>query len=107
MTVEERWPPDTAERVVVVASLKEGAREDALRLIAAGPPFEPAVHGFERHAVFVSASEVVFLFEGAAVGRRLAELVDDMVTSAFFNGWAPLLAGTPQLAHEFYFWKAV
>jgi hypothetical protein len=106
MTVKEQWPPDTAERVAVVAGLKEGAREEAMQLIAAGPPFDPAAHGFERHAVYLSASEVVFLFEGASAGRRLAGLVDDMETSAFFGAWAPLLEGTPRLAHEFYFWKA-
>jgi hypothetical protein len=106
MTATEQWPPDTAERVVVVARLKEGARDQAAELIAAGPPFEPEALGFERHAVYLSAREIVFLFEGPSAAHRLASMVDDMVTSASFSAWAPILEGTPTLAHEFYFWRA-
>jgi hypothetical protein len=92
--------------MVVVARLKEGARDKVTELIAAGPPFDPATLGFERHAVYLSAEEVVFLFEGQSVGRRLAEVVDDMVASASFSAWAPFLEGTPRIAHEHYFWEA-
>jgi hypothetical protein len=106
MTATQQWPPDTAPRVVVVARLKDGARDQAAELIAAGPPFEPEALGFERHAVYLSAGEVVFLFEGPTAARRLANIVDDMVTSASFSAWARILDGTPTLAHEFYFWQA-
>ena len=110
MTVSDewpaQWPPQTADRVVVVARLREGARDQATELIAAGPPFEPGALGFERHAVFLSSEEVIFLFEGPSAARRLADTIDDMVTSASFSAWARLLDGTPRIAHEHYFWKA-
>jgi hypothetical protein len=106
MTVNEQWPPEAAERVVVVARLKEGARDRAAELVAGGPPFDPEALGFERHAVYLSAGEAVFLFEGSSAARRLADVLDDMVTSAAFSAWAPLLEGTPRLGHEFYFWTA-
>lgn len=105
MTQDEQWPAETAERVAVVARLKEGSRDQAAGLISAGPPFDPDALGFERHTVYLSATEVFFLFEGAEAGRRLANVVDDMVTSASFSAWAPLLEGTPRLAHEVYFWQ--
>jgi hypothetical protein len=105
MTVSEHLPPEEAQRVVIVAPLKEGNRDRAAEMIAAGPPFDPEALGFERHAVYLSANEAVFVFEGSAAGRRLAEMVDDMVTSASFSAWAPLLAGTPRLAHEHYLWQ--
>ena len=38
--------------------------------------------------------------------RRSRARVDDMVVSASFSAWAPLLEGTPQLAHELYHWEA-
>jgi hypothetical protein len=101
-----QWPPPTADRVVVVAQLRQGARDQVSELIAAGPPFEPGALGFERHAVFLSSEEVVFLFEGSSAARRLADMVDDMVTSASFGAWARLLKGTPRIAHEHYFWKS-
>jgi hypothetical protein len=106
MTTTDQWPPDTAARVVVVARLKEGARDQAAELIAAGPPFELETLGFERHAVYLSAQEVIFFFEGTSAARRLANMVDDMVTAASFSAWARILEGTPTLAHEFYFWQA-
>jgi hypothetical protein len=106
MTTTEQWPPDTAARIVVVARLKEGSHDQAAELIAAGPPFDPEALGFERHAVYLSAREVVFFFEGPSAARQLANMVDDMVTSASFSAWARILDGTPTLAHEFYFWQA-
>lgn len=110
MTVSDQWPTqwpaETVGRVVVVARLKRGARDQAAELIAAGPPFEPGALGFERHAVYLSPEEVVFLFEGQSAARRLADMIDDMVTSASFSAWARLLRGTPRIAHEHYFWKA-
>ncbi len=101
----ERWPDESGERVVVVARLKDGSHERAVELIAAGPPFDPEEHGFVRHAVYLSSGDVVFLFEGPEAGRRVSDLVNDQVTSAFFTQWAPLLDRSPQLAHESYFWS--
>jgi hypothetical protein len=102
----KHWPPETADRVVVVAQLKHGARDKAQELIRVGPPFEPRELGFERHGVYLSSDEVVFLFEGPSAGRRLANMIDGMVTSASFSAWAPLLKGTPRIAHEHFFWTA-
>jgi hypothetical protein len=98
-----QWPRQTADRVVLVAPLRRGARDQAMELIAAGPPFEPGALGFERHAVYLSSEEVVFHFEGRSAARQLADMIDDMVTSASFSAWARLLKGTPRIAHEHYF----
>jgi hypothetical protein len=106
MTVTEQWPPATAERVVVVVGLKQGTRDQAAELLKAGPPFDPAAIGFRRHSVYLSAAEAVFCFEGPAAGRRLVDVVDDLGTSPSFSSWAPILRGTPRLAHEYYFWTA-
>ena len=100
-----QWPAETAPRVVVVARLKRGAHDQAKELIASGPPFEPGELGFERHGVYLSSEEVVFLFEGPSAARRLADMINDMVTSAPFGAWAPLIKGTPRIAHEHYFWS--
>ena len=100
------WPPENANRVVVIAQLKHGARDQAADLIAAGPPFEPSGLGFERHGVYLSSEEVVFVFEGPSAARHLADMINTMVTSASFSAWAPLIKGTPRIAHEHYFWKS-
>ena len=46
MTQDEKWPAETAERVVVIARLKQGGRDRAAELISAGPPFDPDALGF-------------------------------------------------------------
>jgi hypothetical protein len=92
------------ERLMIVARLASGANADAERLIANGPPFDPEELGFHRHFVFLTATEVVFLFEGPAVEWVVDDLVNDPVTSAAFSAWRPLLDGPPRLAHEKFGW---
>ena len=94
-----------SERVAVVAQLKKGSAEGARELIEVGPPFDPQTMGFDRHSVYLSQNDVVFVFEGENAARKLASVVDNMVVSASFSSWAPLLEGTPQLAHELYHWS--
>ena len=52
------------QRIAIVARLKPGAEERAAELIEGGPPFDARARGFERHAVYLSADEIVFVFEG-------------------------------------------
>ena len=61
------------EQLAIVASLKPGMEEEARKLIAQGPPFDIGESGLERHTVYLSAREVVFVFEGqrGGVDRRL------------------------------------
>jgi hypothetical protein len=62
--------------------------------------------GFDRLAVYLSPGEVIFHFEGSGAAQKLADVIDNMVVSASFSAWAPLLEGTPRIAHESYFWEA-
>jgi hypothetical protein len=101
--------PDTKEapmnRLMIVARLREGAQEQAEALIAAGPPFDPEELGFHRHAAYLTAGEVVFLFEAPEVEWLVNDIVDDAVISAAFGPWHQLIDGTPRLAHERFYWS--
>jgi hypothetical protein len=97
---------ERSEQVAVVARLREGADAQARELIEQGPPFDPRAMGFNRLAVYLSSGEVVFHFEGIGATEKLGAVIDDMVVSASFSAWAPLLEGTPRLAHESYLWEA-
>jgi hypothetical protein len=93
------------ERLVVTLRLRRGAQERAAKLIAEGPPFDPAELGVARHAVYLGNDLVIFAFEGEDVEERVRVLINDPVRSASFAAWVPLLAGRPALAHEVYYWE--
>jgi hypothetical protein len=85
--------------------LKPDTAAEAAALIEKGPPFDLSALGFERHAVYLSHGEVVFLFEGPEAQWILDELVDAEVHAGAFHEWAPLIEGIPRLAREAFFWQ--
>lgn len=94
----------SASCLVVVVPIKRGAGEQARRLIEAGPPFEPEAVPLERHRVFLTEREVVFLFEGddaRSIVEQLARRPRVWKTAA---AWKDVLAGRPRLADEAYSW---
>jgi hypothetical protein len=90
---------------VVVASLKDGARERARELIAAGAPFEPEVTDLAAHQVYVTEREVVFVFEGAEPRAAVERLAGDPDVWRAAAAWREILAGRPRLAEQAYDWS--
>ena len=96
------------QRLVILARLKEGAEQAASELVAEGPPFDPVELGLVRHAVYISATEVIFVFEGEEVEWRVDDLVDDPFrwpVQAAFEQWRPLVEDQPRIARERYYWE--
>jgi len=92
-------------RFAVTARLRPEVAGKALELIAKGPPFDPAALGFERHAVYLSHGEIVFVFEGEEVEWILDEMASEEGLAAAFREWEPLIEGIPRLAREEFFWQ--
>ena len=92
-------------RLVLVARLRPDAQVKAARLLEAGPPFDPARVGMTRHCAFLSADDVVFLFEGPDVEWTVDDLVDNPIVAAALEPWKPLVDGAPRIAHELYAWE--
>jgi len=97
------------ERIAIVARLKEGSGRRAAELTAAGPPFDLAETGITRHSVYLSAGEVVFVFEG----HEVEWMVDDLISDAFepklqdaFAEWRSIVDGSPRIARERFGWEA-
>jgi hypothetical protein len=90
-------------RLAVVLPLQQGVGDRARSLIDEGPPFDIEASGLESHHVFVTDSEVVFLFEGEtpAAFRRLAAQAH---LSTVASAWNELLAGPPRVAEDAYSW---
>jgi hypothetical protein len=96
------------EKLAIVARLKEGAETKAAELLAGGAPFDPEESGFDRHTVYLSAGEVLFVFEG----HEVEWLVDAIVTEPFqwdttaaFERWRDLIEGSPRIARPAYTWE--
>lgn len=96
------------ERLALIARLKPGSEPQAKELIAKGPPFDLRESGFVRHSAFLSATEVIFVFEAPQVEW----LVDSLVHEPFhwplrdaLDEWRPLVDGQPRMAREQFFWE--
>jgi hypothetical protein len=95
------------QRLAVVVHLKPGTRDRAASLVAERPPFDLEESGLDRHAVYLSDDEAVFVFEGADVEWQLDDLVDDFfhpTVQKAIEEWRPLLEGEPRVATEAYSW---
>jgi hypothetical protein len=90
-------------RVVVVLPLKEGVQERAAAVLEQGPPFDPEQAGLERHQVFLTDREAIFVFEAEA-GDALDRLVKDTTLWGAAAAWKELVAGPPRLAEEAFSW---
>jgi hypothetical protein len=96
------------KRIALIAALKPDAYARAQEILKGGPPFNLEAGTFERHSVFVSRQEVVFVFESAEVEWRLDDLISDFFQSKLqdtFAEWRPLIAGKPRIAREAFFWQ--
>jgi hypothetical protein len=91
-------------RVVVVLPIKQNSRQAILDLLAGGPPFDPASSGLDRHHVFLTDREVVFVFE-AADASALERLVADTRIWEAAIAWRDHIAGPPRVADECYSWR--
>ena len=97
------------ERLALIARLNPDAQARAEELISKGPPFDLKDSGFVRHSVFLSATEVVFLFEAHEVEWLVSALVEDpfqwMIADAL-DAWRPLIEEHPRIAREQFSWEA-
>lgn len=96
------------ERFAIVAHLREGSGPRAAELLAQGPPFELAETGITRHSVYLSASEVVFVFEGHEIEWIVDRLIDEPFHPQIrrvLDQWRTLVDGPPRLARALFAWE--
>jgi hypothetical protein len=95
--------PSSMERLVLTARLIEGAQERGLELAAGST--DPGARGFDRFSVYLSESEVVFLFEAPDAERLVRGILNDPVQAAELSPWLPLFDGPLHRAPEIYHWS--
>jgi hypothetical protein len=89
--------------VLVVVPLTSGAFGRAAALVRRGPPFDPDALGLDRHHVFLTDHEAVFVFEGANP-QTIERLANDGSLWTAAEDWAELVAGPPRVADDVYDW---
>jgi hypothetical protein len=96
------------QQLALVARLKPDMEVKAAELIAHGPPFGIDESDLERHTVYLSTGEVVFVFEG----HEVEWIVDSMINSPFrwkisdaLDAWRPLVEGSPRVARPAFSWQ--
>lgn len=94
----------TIEREALVVPLRPGAQAKAEALLANGPPFDPAEFGLVDHEVFVTNSEVVFIFEGTP-GVFSEHLAAEETLWKAADAWLPLIDGPLRLGLQAYAWR--
>jgi hypothetical protein len=94
------------DRFVLAARLSPDGRQRAEALLAEHSAFGgEELEAFDRHAIFLSETEVIFLFEGNGAHEAVRALFNDPVRSTLIGHWLPLFDGPLHQAPEAYFWE--
>jgi len=97
---------EAQRRTVVVVPIREDAHDAVRALLDVGPPFDPAaLPGLERHEVFLTLDNVVFLFDSSFGAHAIEPLLADPALWKAAAAWHEHLAGPPRIADEVYSWR--
>jgi hypothetical protein len=93
-------------RLVVVVPLREGAQDEARRLLSEGPPLDLEATQYDRHEVFLTPSEVVFVFEAPGeVPPTLSVRAGDITLWRAAKAWQGIMADRPRIAETVFAWE--
>jgi hypothetical protein len=95
------------DRFVLLARLKPDGRQRAEELLAEHSALGETelATALDRHAIFLSETEVVFLFEGEGSHDSVRAVFNDPAQSALISHWLPLFDGPLHQAEEAYLWE--
>jgi len=97
--------PEATRRTALVIPLKKEAHEAVRGLLEAGPPFDPEqTTGLDRHEVFLTSEEAVFVFESKLGAEALEPLLAEPELWEAAAAWRDHLAGPPRLAEDVFSW---
>ena len=91
-------------RFVVTARLKRGSFERVRKILREGPPFDLASTSFERHQVYLSRDELVFMFEGPHADEEVGGVLDDSGVLGRAGRLARHFKGSPNVPEEVFGW---
>lgn len=92
--------PARVDRIAAVVPLKPGMQARVRELVAEGPPLDPAALGLQEHAVLLHEDEVVFVFVGPDVRRKIERAAHRPALWRAGLAWRSCIAGAPLLTTE-------
>jgi hypothetical protein len=96
---------EPGRRMTVVLPIKPASHGSVHRLLESGPPFDPdQMEGLERHEVFLTPQEVIFLFDSNFGADALATLIVEPGLWQATPAWREHIAGPPRIAEGVYSW---
>jgi hypothetical protein len=99
-----QFGPVVRRRTAVVIPLVEGSHDAVRALVTAGPPFDPDGVGLDRHDVFLTPSEAIFVFESRLGEKALEPLLEQPELWQSAAAWHEHVAGPPRIAEDVYSW---
>lgn len=91
-------------RTAVIIPLREGSLDEVRSLVEAGPPFDPDRIGLDRHDVFLTPTEAIFVFESRLGEKALEPLLEQPELWQSAAAWHEHVAGPPRIAEDAYSW---
>jgi hypothetical protein len=95
----------TEHAIAIVVPLREGTREVASEFLAEGPPFDPKELGLLRHRVFLTETEVVFVFETEGDLTTLDRILAEPEFWSIASAWEHLADGEPRVGTVAFDWS--
>ncbi len=95
-----------AKKLAIVVPIAEGQRETVRAFLAEGPPFDLAGAGIDRHEVFLTEDEVIFVF-GAPDGLPTLERI--LAEPEFWDvvsSWERIVSAPPRAADIIFDWSS-
>ena len=96
---------EAAMRVAIVLPIKQESHDSVRALLEDGPPFDPMqIAGLERHQVFLTAEEAIFVFDSPLGQEPLDPLLADPELWHAAAAWREHIAGPPRIAEDAFSW---
>jgi hypothetical protein len=96
-------PEPAMTRIAMIVPLVEGSGERARALVSSDPPLDPAAFAIEKQEVFVTDSEIAFVFETS--DRGILERLAGPTSWVAAPEWREIVAGKPHVARVGYSWS--
>jgi hypothetical protein len=90
--------------VAVVAQIRPGKRDEVVRVLEKGPPFDLESHGFRRHEAFLGDTTLVLVFEGEHALTNVHKLAASLPLANVMR--LGTLVSRPQVLSDSWTWDA-